>query len=172
MRTGRRRVWGAAQRGFAALTRVGLLPTLGKENLASARNLLGKHVFCLDFGVHLSYRNILETGRVGLLLLVPGLGETLRINGRAALITDSEWLTPLTVQGKHPMVAVAVEVDECFLQCAKAIIRSKLWEPHERPALQTLPCAAEMLHDHVKLPEFDVTKVQTLLDEAYRNKLY
>ena len=48
-------MWGAAQRGFAALTRVGLLPTLGKENLAGARNNLGKHVFCLDFGVHLRY---------------------------------------------------------------------------------------------------------------------
>ena len=47
-------MWGAAQRGFAALTRVGLLPTLGKENLAGARNNLGKHVFCLDFGVHLT----------------------------------------------------------------------------------------------------------------------
>lgn len=119
-----------------------------------------------------SYRNIVETGRVGLLLLVPGLGETLRINGRAILITDPEWLTPLTVQGKRPMVAVAVQVEECFLQCAKAIIRSHLWDSEERPTLQTLPCAAEMLHDHVKLPEFDVTKVQTLLDEAYRNKLY
>jgi PPOX class probable FMN-dependent enzyme len=119
-----------------------------------------------------SYRNILETNRVGLLFLVPGVGETLRINGHAILITDEAWLTPLTVQGKRPMVAVAVEVEECFLQCAKAILRSKLWEPHERPRPQTLPCAAEMLRDHVKMPEFDVAKVQTLLDEAYRNKLY
>ncbi|MDB5339499.1 MAG: phosphohydrolase, partial [Planctomycetaceae bacterium] len=96
----------------------------------------------------------------------------LRINGRAILITDPAWLAPLTVQGKCPMVAVAVEVEECFLQCAKAILRSKLWEPHQGPTLQTLPCAAEMLHDHVKMPDFDVVKVQTLLDEAYRNKLY
>lgn len=119
-----------------------------------------------------SYRNILETGRVGILFLVPGLGETLRINGRATLITDHAWLEPFTTQGKCPQVAVAVEVDECFLQCAKSIIRSKLWEPHERPTPQTLPCAAEMLHDHVKMPEFDVAKVQTLLEEAYRNRLY
>ena len=48
-------MWGAAQRGFAALTRVRLLPTLAKENLAGARNSLGKHVFCLDFGVHLTH---------------------------------------------------------------------------------------------------------------------
>lgn len=119
-----------------------------------------------------SYRNILQTGRIGLLFIVPGLGETLRINGRAVLITDPAWLAPLTVQGKCPLVAVAVEVEECFLQCAKAILRSKLWEPHAGPPRQTLPCAAEMLHDHVQMAEFDVAKVQTLLDEAYRNKLY
>ena len=119
-----------------------------------------------------TYRNILQTGRIGLLFLVPGLGETLRINGRAILVTDPAWLTPLTVQGKCPKVAVAVEVEECFLQCAKAILRSQLWEPHDRPAPQTLPCAAEMLHDHVQMPEFNITQVQTLLDEAYRNKLY
>lgn len=119
-----------------------------------------------------SYRNILETGRIGLLFLIPGFGETLRINGRAILITDEVWLTPLTVQGKRPKVAVAVEVEECFLQCAKAIIRSKLWEPYQSEALQSIPCAAEMLHDHVKMPEFDVAQVQSRLDEAYRNNLY
>ena len=119
-----------------------------------------------------SYRNILETGRIGLLFLVPGIGETLRVNGRAVLIRDEVWLTPLTAQGKRPLVAVAVEVEECFLQCAKALIRSKLWEPHKRPSLQSLPCAAEMFHDQIQMPEFDVAKLQTLLDEAYRSKLY
>ena len=119
-----------------------------------------------------SYRNILETGRIGLLFLVPGFGETLRVNGRAVLIRDEAWLTPLTAQGKRPLVAVAVEVEECFLQCAKALIRSKLWEAHERPNLQSLPCAAEMFTAQVKMSEFDVAKLQALLDEAYKSKLY
>lgn len=119
-----------------------------------------------------SYRNILETGRIGLLFLIPGLGETLRINGRALLTTDPAWLTSFTVHGKTPKVAVAVEAEECFLQCAKSIIRSKLWEPPQSPPQLTLSCAAEMLHDHVKLPEFDVASVQSLLDEAYRDRLY
>lgn len=119
-----------------------------------------------------SYRNIVETGRIGLLFLIPGFGETLRVNGRAAIIRDEAWLTPLTAQGQRPLVAVAVEVEECFLQCAKALIRSKLWESHERPNLDSLPCAAEMLSDHVQMPEFDVPKLQALLDEAYQNKLY
>lgn len=119
-----------------------------------------------------SYRNILETGRIGLLFLVPGFGETLRINGRAAIIRDEVWLTPLTAQGKRPLVAVAVQVEECFLQCAKALIRSKLWENHERPNLHSLPCAAQMLSDHVKMPELDAAKLQSLLDDAYKNRLY
>jgi PPOX class probable FMN-dependent enzyme len=119
-----------------------------------------------------SFRNILETGRIGLLLLVPGFGETLRINGRAAIIRDDEWLKLLSAHGKRPLVAVAVEVEECFLQCAKALLRSKLWEPLERPSLENLPCAAEMLTDHVQMPEFDCAKMQTLLDGAYKNNLY
>jgi PPOX class probable FMN-dependent enzyme len=119
-----------------------------------------------------TYRNILETGRIGLLFLVPGFGETLRINGRAVIIRDEVWLTPLSAQGKRPLLAVAVEVEECFLQCAKAILRSKLWEPHDGQNLQSLPCAAEMLTDHVQMPEYDVAKMQALLDGAYKNNLY
>lgn len=119
-----------------------------------------------------SFHNVLETGRAGLLFLVPGMGETLRINGRASIIRDERWLAPLTAQGKQPLVALAVEAEECFLQCAKALIRSKLWEPQPRPDLASLPCAAEMLTDQVQMPEYDVAKMQALLDGAYKNNLY
>ena len=107
-----------------------------------------------------------------MLFLVPGMGETLRVNGRAAIIRDEAWLTPISAQGKRPLLAVAVEVEECYLQCAKALIRSRLWESHERPALESLPCAAEMLSNQVQLPEFDVAQMQTLLDAAYKHNLY
>ncbi len=119
-----------------------------------------------------SLRNIVETGRIGLLFLVPGMGETLRVNGRAVIIRDEAWLTPLSVNGKRPLLAVAVEVEECYLQCAKALIRSHLWESHDRPALDSLPCAAEMLCDQVQLPDFDLAKMQALLEGAYQNNLY
>lgn len=119
-----------------------------------------------------SYRNILETGHAGLLLLVPGYGETLRINGRAAIIRDEGWLTPLTAQGKRPLLAVAIAVEQCFLQCAKALLRSKLWESRQPHDLEPLPCAAEMLADHARMPELDQVKLQALLDEAYANRLY
>ena len=119
-----------------------------------------------------SFRNILETGSIGLLFLIPGVGETLRVNGRAAIIRDENWLAVLSAEGKRPAVAIAVSVEECFLQCAKALLRSKLWEPHERPDLRSLPCAAEMLSHHVQMPEYDVDKMQALLDGAYKNNLY
>ena len=119
-----------------------------------------------------SYRNILQTGRVGLLFLIPGFGETLRINGKCILVSDESWLKPLTVQGKQPSIGVAVDVEECFLQCAKALIRSKLWEPHTQADLASLPCAAEMFADHAQLPDFDRDKTQVLLDAAYKDRLY
>src|SRR3954453_22773254 len=68
-----------------------------------------------------SLRNIIETGRAALLFLIPGMGETLRVNGRACLIRDDEVLAPLAVEGKRPLVGIVVEVEECFLQCAKAV---------------------------------------------------
>ena len=119
-----------------------------------------------------SLHNIVETGRVGLLFLVPGVGETLRVNGRAILVRDAARLAPLSAQGKQPLLGVAVEVEECYLQCAKALIRSKLWESHDRPALECLPCAGEMLSDQVQMPEYDAVKMQSLLDGAYKNNLY
>jgi uncharacterized protein len=119
-----------------------------------------------------SFRNIVETGRVGLLFLIPGVGETLRVNGRAVIIRDEAWLTPMTAQGKRPLLAVAVEVEECYLQCAKALLRSKLWKPEDWPNLQRLPSAAEMFADQVKMPEYDAAKMQVALEGAYKNNLY
>jgi len=57
------------------------------------------------------------------------LGETLRVNGRACVMQDPEHLQKLTVNGKTPTIGIGVEIEECFFQCAKALIRSKLWEP-------------------------------------------
>lgn len=118
-----------------------------------------------------SLQNILATGRVGLIFLVPGVGETLRINGRAAIIKDEAWLTPLAAQGIRPLLGIAVQAEECYLQCAKALMRSKLWEPHERPDLSRLPSFAQMLVDQTKMPEYDTATMQAMLDGAYQ-KLY
>ncbi len=119
-----------------------------------------------------SLKNILETGRVGLLFLIPGMGETLRVNGRACVIRDEEILGPLAVDGKAPLVGIAVEVEECFMQCGKALIRSKLWTAADEGKKSRLPCFAEILHDQAKPEGMTAEDLNRLIEESYANNLY
>ncbi len=119
-----------------------------------------------------SLRNILETGQLALLFLIPGRGETLRVNGKACVIRDEELLASLAVNDKKPVVGIAVEIEECFLQCAKAIIRSRLWEKTAELSTSTLPCLAEMLIDQTKIEGQTVDELNTLIEESYANNLY
>jgi len=115
--------------------------------------------------------NIYETRRIGLLFLIPGLGETLRVNGRACLTNDRELLKPLAMQGKEPLLGIGVSVEECFLQCAKALIRSRLWK--DRPSVESnLPCFAQILMDQTNLSGHTVESLQQFIDEAYTKNLY
>ena len=75
------------------------------------------------------YRNILENPHVGLNFLIPGRGDTLRINGRARLVSEAPFFDDLVVKGHRPLLAVVVEIDEVFFHCAKAFLRSGLWKP-------------------------------------------
>jgi PPOX class probable FMN-dependent enzyme len=91
-----------------------------------------------------SFENVLANPAVGLLFLVPGMGETLRVNGRASLTTDPAVLDACTIDGVRPGVAVGVDVDEVFLHCAKAFRRSGLWDPATWPADGDRPRAADI----------------------------
>jgi hypothetical protein len=116
-----------------------------------------------------SMRNIRETGRAGLLFLVPGTGETLRVNGRACLTRDPEILSRHVVQeGKPPSLAVGIEVEEAFLHCAKAFIRSSLWDPEAWPDTAALAKPAQIWKDHMDLPSATLHAVEELVDESYR----
>jgi PPOX class probable FMN-dependent enzyme len=75
------------------------------------------------------HRNIVETGRAGLLFIAPNTTETLRINGRAELTRDPALLAALAARGKQALIALRIHVEECFFHCGKAFIRSRLWEP-------------------------------------------
>jgi PPOX class probable FMN-dependent enzyme len=79
-------------------------------------------------------QNILSHPRVGLLFMVPGTGETLRVNGRAELIDAPETLERLSTRGQPALLAIRVTIDECFFHCAKAFIRAQLWKPETWPA--------------------------------------
>ncbi|GAA1478170.1 pyridoxamine 5'-phosphate oxidase family protein [Nocardioides aestuarii] len=75
------------------------------------------------------YRNILANPHVGLEFLIPGRGDTLRVNGRARLVSDAPFFDEMVVKGHRPLLAVVVEIEEVFFHCAKAFLRSGLWKP-------------------------------------------
>jgi len=117
-------------------------------------------------------RNIVQTGQVGLLFLVPGVQDTLRVNGRAWVVRDRELLDPMAVQGKEPLVGIAVEVQESYLHCARCMHRSKLWDSQSWPAPGRLPSLAQMLVDQVKIPDLKVEQLEAVLEECYTKELY
>jgi PPOX class probable FMN-dependent enzyme len=117
-------------------------------------------------------RNLLENPHVGLLFLIPGLEETLRVNGRAWIIRDEEILARLSVQGKRPALALGVHVEECFIHCAKAFKRSHLWQPDQWPDRSGLASPSEMLVDQARPQDMTVSQMDRLLQESYTKNLY
>ncbi|GIN63143.1 phosphohydrolase [Robertmurraya siralis] len=115
-----------------------------------------------------SLSNIISNPKVGLLFFIPGLGETLRVNGKAFIVKDEELLKQMAVNGKTPMLAVAVEVNECFIHCAKAFKRSRLWDSSSWHSKAKLPSAANMLRDHTKLSDYLSEDLEEMLKEDYK----
>lgn len=119
-----------------------------------------------------SLLNILETGSVGLLFLVPGFEETLRINGRASVVRDADVLERPAAQGKRPALAIGVEVEACFLHCAKAFKRSELWDTEDWPDRSALPSLGQMLRDQGAAPETRTADLDRRIEEGYAKHLY
>ncbi|GAC1426948.1 MAG: pyridoxamine 5'-phosphate oxidase family protein [Candidatus Velthaea sp.] len=92
-----------------------------------------------------SLRNIIRDPRVALLFLLPGLGNTLRVNGRATLTADADILASFAVDGKEPRCVIVMTVDAVYFQCARAIVRSDLWNPQRHIDRAGVPTAGEML---------------------------
>jgi uncharacterized protein len=123
-----------------------------------------------------SIENILENPHIGLLFVIPGTKETLRINGKAVITQDDDILNAAIVDGKRPTLAIGVEVQEAFIHCAKAFIRSNLWKSETWPSLEGLPSFAKMLIDHVNVEkvktEMTEKQLDDLLEDDYKKKLY
>jgi len=92
-----------------------------------------------------SLRNIVADPRVGLLFLIPGVGETLRVNGSARITVEPQLLARLAMEGKPPQCVIEVRVETVFFQCARAIQRSRLWEPVPADAKRTVPTPGAIL---------------------------
>jgi PPOX class probable FMN-dependent enzyme len=98
-----------------------------------------------------SMENILQNPRVGLIFLIPGKTETLRVSGTAAITSDPELLASMAVRDRTPQLAIVVRVEEAFFHCSKALIRSGLWDSEKWPDLDGLPTLAETMVDAGKL---------------------
>ena len=97
--------------------------------------------------------NIIETNRVGILFLIPGIDETLRINGNAFISTDTHYLSLFDHLNNKPKACIVVNVEEMFLHCAKALIRSKLWLAESQIERNSFPTMGKMLKDQLNTPE-------------------
>lgn len=92
-----------------------------------------------------SLRNVIRDPRVGLLFLIPGSGTTLRVNGRAVIATDPDLLASFAVEEKAPRSVLVMTVDAIYFQCARAIVRSELWNPDKRVNPKSLPTPGKIL---------------------------
>ncbi|NEW42714.1 pyridoxamine 5'-phosphate oxidase family protein [Nocardia cyriacigeorgica] len=118
------------------------------------------------------YLNILANPHVGLLFMIPGRRETLRINGRARLIRDAPYFEDMVVRGHRPILAVEVGIEQIFFHCAKAFMRSHLWEPDNWP-LDTLPSPARLIKEVQTNITESVEDLETYYSAAtYERKLY
>ncbi|MCC6832824.1 MAG: pyridoxamine 5'-phosphate oxidase family protein [Thermoleophilia bacterium] len=116
------------------------------------------------------FRNILANPRVGLIFIVPGSPDTLRINGRARLVREAPFLDRMTVRGNRPPLALVVEVEQVFLHCPKAFMRSRLWDPATwDPA--ALPGTAEMVK-RVQDVEESLDELREYYGPSYEGRLY
>ncbi|WP_141692386.1 pyridoxamine 5'-phosphate oxidase family protein [Paenibacillus pectinilyticus] len=116
--------------------------------------------------------NVISNPEIGLIFIIPGLGETLRINGQAYITKDKELLQSMAVNEKIPLLGIVVAVEECFIHCAKAFRRSSLWEPSSWLNPSELPSASNILSDHAKLDGMTPEVISDRLKEGYQKRLY
>jgi len=115
--------------------------------------------------------NVVGSGRVGLIFLIPGRNTTLRMNGHAAVSAAPELLERVTPVGKPPKTAIVVKAEEVYTHCPKAFVRSKLWDPESWPDPAALPTSAEVSLAHQRNPELTLDQVQQRERESLAKRL-
>jgi PPOX class probable FMN-dependent enzyme len=117
------------------------------------------------------YRNILANPHVGLIFLIPGRGDTLRINGRARLVTDPDLLASMRVKGHQPVLAIVVDVDEVFHHCAKSLLRAQVWKPGTWDPERVVP-ARMHIAKALERPEASMEELAAYYGPGYGGDLY
>lgn len=169
-------------RRFIELAPFLVLATVGKDGRVDASPRGGKPGFVQvidEVTLHLpdslgnnrldSYANIVQTGRCGSIFFIPGMDETLRINGRALLRNEPELLAPYRAQSNPPRVVVEIRIEEAYLHCAKALMRSRLWSDDNRIERSRFPSMGQMIKEQSGSPEPAETREQMLA--RYVNEL-
>ena len=118
-----------------------------------------------------SLENIIQNPKVGLIFLIPGKTETLRVSGTAKIVRDQSLRNSMSMKGRSPELAIVVSVEEAFFHCSKCMIRSKLWEPEHWPDLTGLPRLAETMVNAGKL-EISESEMHEIVVNDERERLY
>lgn len=118
-----------------------------------------------------SLQNLVTNPGIGLLLLVPGMDETLRINGSATIITADDVLDACSLRDVRPKVAIVVSVEEVYLHCAKALRRASLWQPDGWPDAAGVPTAGSIYKDHMAL-DLPAEAIDQALQDSYEHSLW
>jgi len=117
-----------------------------------------------------TFSNILDTGRIGVIFLVPGVDEALRINGAASLRNDEAFTSLCEVNGRFPKLVVHITVKEAYLHCPKAIMRAQLWAAEAKVERKVLPTMNEILRDQIG--QTDPAEPQELMEARHKTELY
>jgi PPOX class probable FMN-dependent enzyme len=120
-------------------------------------------------------QNIIANPQVGILFLIPGIDDTLRVNGKAWIIDDPAELAPAAINGRPPKIGIKVKVEEVFFHCAKAFRRSKLWDQSSHVDRGFLPGLAHMVMEQARACEVDTTEsdeIEAEIQEEYKTGLY
>ena len=117
-----------------------------------------------------SLRNIVETSGVGLLFFVPGMNETLRVTGKAEIVTDTEILESMKERRRAPLSGLRVTVEEAFLHCGRALLRSRIWDPEVQIDRSVYPTYGQVLSDQIV--GANAKEIDDSEEEANRDRLY
>ena len=117
-----------------------------------------------------SLQNIVQNPRVGLLFFVPGMNETLRVKGKAEIVRDEKVLEPMKMQRRAPLSGLRITVEEAFLHCGRALIRSRIWDPEVKIDRSEYPTYGQVLADQIA--GADAKEIDESEEEANRERLY
>lgn len=117
-------------------------------------------------------RNVVQSPEVSLLFLIPGVSITLRVNGRAQISNDPELIAPFEIRGKLPKLVLIIHVEEAYGHCAKAILRSKLWDPSTHQSAKTVPTLAQLMMHHREIPTEEVIRIEDTITKDIDDSMY